>query len=205
VIAPGVLIASPKVAPDCKLSSFLDTLRKEPGQVKFGSAGTGTLSHLAGMRFQAATGTQMLHVPYKGLAPAINDLYSGQIDAVFDNVSSALPHIKSGKFCALAVQAPSRLATLPDVPTYQEAGLPELNNPTWYGIVAPANTPRPVVAAVNAALNAALAAPSVRTTFDHLGVSPAPSTPDGFAQQISHDIGIWRETTEKIGYQKVQQ
>ncbi|WP_242444328.1 tripartite tricarboxylate transporter substrate binding protein [Advenella sp. S44] len=205
VVSPGILITSHKMAPDCKMQTFVDNLKNAPGKVAFGSAGTGTLSHLTGMRFQAATGTQMLHVPYKGLAPAINDLYSGQIDAVFDSVSSALSHVKDGKFCALAVQSEARLNDLPDVPTYTEAGLPDLNNPTWYGVVSPANTPPSVVTTLNAALNAALNDSNVKKTFERLGVFPAATTPQAYGEQIKQDISAWRETTERIGFEKIKQ
>jgi tripartite-type tricarboxylate transporter receptor subunit TctC len=173
--------------------------------MQFGSAGTGSLAHLTGLRFMYETKTDMLHVPYKGLAPAMNDLYSGQVNAIFDNVSSALTHIKSGKVCALAVQAPARLAALPDVPTYQELGFPTLNRPTWYGLVAPANTPRPVIEKLNNALNAALAAPEVRSAFARMGVTPAPSTPEEFSEQIRQEIGMWKETTEKMKFEKIRQ
>ena len=205
VVAPGVLITSPEAAPGCKMSAFLDKLRATPGKMQFGSAGTGSLSHMSGARFLAATRTEMLHVPYKGLSAAMNDMYAGQIDAAFDNVSSALSHIKSGKVCALAVQSPERLSVLPDVPTYKELGYPELNKPTWYGIVAPANTPRPVVEKLNQALNYALASQDVRTAFDSLGVTPSPTTPDEFAKQIKDEIALWKDTTERMNFQKIKQ
>lgn len=205
VVSPGILVASHKVAPDCKLATFIANLKKAPGKIAFGSAGTGTLSHLTGARFEAATGTQMLHVPYKGLAPAINDLYAGQIDVVFDSVSSALPHVQSGKFCALAVQSASRLTALPDVPTYAEAGLPDLNGPTWYGVVAPAHTPPAVVAALNTALDAALKDPGVVQAFDRMGVYAAATTPEEYGERIKQDIATWKLATEQIHFEKIQQ
>lgn len=205
VVSPGILVVSHRVAPDCKLATFIDNLKKAPGKIAFGSAGTGTLSHLTGARFEAATGTKMLHVPYKGLAPAINDLYSGQIDVVFDSVSSALPHVQSGKFCALAVQSASRIAALPTVPTYTEAGLPELNSPTWYGVVAPAHTPSAVVDALNAALDAALKDPEVQKAFGRMGMYAAATTPEEYGERIKQDIETWKETTDRIHFEKLQQ
>jgi len=203
VVAPGVLIVSPKVAPGCKLAAFIDDLKKHPDEVKYGSSGIGTLSQMSGVRFMSATHTEMLHVPYKGLSAVMNDMYAGLIDAAFDNVGSALPHIQSGKVCALAVQAPHRLAVLPDVPTYAELGYPELNKPTWYGLVAPAGTPAPVVQKLNAALNHALADPEVVAAFQRLGLTPAPSTPTAFARQIKEEIAMWKQTTDQMHFQKI--
>jgi tripartite-type tricarboxylate transporter receptor subunit TctC len=205
VVAPGVLITSHKAAPGCTMAAFIANLKKEPGKMQFGSSGTGSLAHMSGMRFLYATHTSMLHVPYKGLSGAMTDLYSGQIDAAFDNVSSALPHIKSGKLCALAVQAPSRLAVLPDVPTYAELGFPQLNTPTWYGMVGPAGMPPAVVTKLNKALNYALASPEVKATFDRLGLTAWPTTPDGFATTVKTEIAQWKLTTEQIKFQKISQ
>lgn len=204
VSAPGVLIASRKAAPDCRFQAFLENLQKAPGKMQYGSAGTGSLSHLSGAVFLASTKTDMLHVPYKGLASAMNDLYAGQIDAAFDNVSSALSHILRGKLCALAVQAPARLASLPDVPTFKELGYPELSRPTWYGLVAPAHTPRAVVDTLNKALNQALASPEVRESFARLGVAPAPTTPEQFSAQIQGEIAVWRDVTERMRFEKIK-
>ena len=204
VVAPGVLIASLKAAPGCKMSAFIDNLKKSKGNMQFGSSGTGTLAHMSGARFLAATNTEMLHVPYKGLSSAMNDMYAGQIDAVFDNVSSSLTHIKSGNVCALAVQSPTRLALLPDVPTYKELGYPQLNKPTWYGIVAPANTPKAVIVKLNEALNYALASEDVRTSLERLGLTAAPTTPEGFALQIKDEIALWKETTDGMKFEKIK-
>lgn len=205
VIAPGVLVTSQKAAPGCKFDAFLANLRKAPGSMQFGSAGTGSLSHLSGVRFLQATKTDMLHVPYKGLSSAMNDMQSGQIDAAFDNVSSALPRILGGGICALAVQSEQRLAVLPNVPTYKELGYAGLNKPTWYGLVAPANTSKETIAKLNGALNAALASPDVRATFDRLGVTPAPTTPEEFAEQIQRELALWKQVTEQIKFEKIKQ
>lgn len=203
VKAPGVLIASPATVPDCKLPAFLAQLKAKPEGFRFGSAGVGSLSHMTGEQFLVVTGTTMLHVPYRGLAPAMTDLYGGQIDAIFDNVSSALPHIQGGKVCALAVQSDQRLPSLPDVPTYAELGLNDMNHPTWFGLIAPKGVPTDVVKTLNTALNKALALPEVREAYARLSVVPVPTTPAEFSQTIKNEITHWKEITDKSNFQKI--
>ncbi|EKZ99396.1 tripartite tricarboxylate transporter substrate binding protein [Cupriavidus metallidurans] len=203
VIAPGVLVASKGLVPDCKMSTFLSLLRTSPRKYTYGSAGQGSLSHLSGERFLAVTGLHMLHVPYRGLGPAMNDLYGGQIAAVFDNVSTAMPHIQSGKLCALAVQAKQRLSPLPDVPTYGELGLADLNTPTWYGILTPRNTPDPIVFKLNAALNAALKTNEIKDAFDRLGVLPSATSPAEFNDIQKREFDMWRDIVTKTNMKKL--
>lgn len=203
VVAPGVLVANKEAVPDCKMQSFLDLLKSAPGARSFGSAGIGALSHMSGEQFLAVTGTEMLHVPYKGLGPAMSDLYGGRIDALFDNVSSAMSHIQAGKVCALAVQSEKRLAALPDVPTYAELGLAELNTPTWYGLLAPSAAPEAVVTKLNTALNAALNTPEVKEMFDRMGVQPAPVTPAEFTRVQEREVAMWRDIVAKAKLKKL--
>lgn len=204
VVAPGVLITSKKATPDCKFQTFLDKLKKSPGDMKYGSAGIGTLAHLTGAYFLAETGTDMMHVPYRGLGPAMIDLYGGTIDALFDNISSSRSHIESGKVCALAIQAPERLAGYPNIPTYAELGLAQLNKPTWYGFIARADTPDAVVQKLNTALNKSLESEEVRTAYGKLGVQPIPSTPDEFSKRMSDEIDFWRDVVQKIKFEKLK-
>lgn len=203
VVAPGVLVTSKEAVPDCRMQTFLDLLKSNPGARSFGSAGIGALSHMSGEQFLAVTGTQMLHVPYKGLGPAMSDLYGGRIDALFDNVSSAMSHIQSGKVCALAVQSEKRLASLPDVPTYAELGLSDLNTPTWYGLLAPRGTPDAVVTRLNAALNAALNSAEVKQAFERLGVQPAPVSPEEFGRVQEREVAMWRDIVAKAKLKKL--
>lgn len=203
VVAPGVLVANKEAVPDCKMQTFLDLLKASPGSRSFGSAGIGALSHMSGEQFLAVTRTEMLHVPYKGLGPAMSDLYGGRIDALFDNVSSAMSHIQGGKVCALAVQSEKRLAALPDVPTYAELGLAELNTPTWYGVLVPAGTPDDVVKKLNTALNAALGTPAIKESFDRLGVQPAPVSPEEFARVQEREVALWRDIVAKANLKKL--
>ncbi len=203
VVAPGVLVVSPAVAPNCDMPTFLKNLKSHPEKYSYGSAGTGSLSHLNGARFLDITGTNMLHVPYRGLSNAMNDMYSGQVHAVFDNVSSAMSAIKSGRVCALAVQAPKRLDELPQVPTYGELGLPELNKPTWYGIVGPADMPKARVEALNKALNKALATVEVGAIYDRQGVKAAPGSAQDFAHKVASERQMWAETTQRMNFEKL--
>jgi len=205
VTAPGVLITNKNALPDCTMASFLTLLRVDPGRYAFGSSGQGGLSHMSGEQFLVATGLQMLHVPYRGLGPAMNDLYSGQITALFDNVSTAIPHIQSGRICALAVQARERLVSLPDVPTYAELGLAQLNDPTWYGILAPRDTPESIVVALNRALNAALQTDDIRATFERLGVTPSPVASDAFTRVQEREVAKWRDIVAKAGMKKLDE
>ncbi|MVW70750.1 tripartite tricarboxylate transporter substrate binding protein [Bordetella sp. 15P40C-2] len=202
ITAPGVLVVDKAVAPNCEMKAFLETLKASPEKYSYGSAGVGSLSHLNGARFLQATGTNMLHVPYRGLSNAMNDLYAGQVHAVFDNVSSAMTHIKSGKVCALAVQAPKRLESLPDVPTYAELNMEELNKPTWYGLVGPAGIPKERVEALNQALNKALASPEVVTLYERQGVAAAPGSADDFAKKVASERQMWADTTAEMNFEK---
>ncbi|MBX6318443.1 tripartite tricarboxylate transporter substrate binding protein [Pigmentiphaga sp.] len=202
ITAPGVLLVEKSVAPNCAMTAFLERLRASPDKYSYGSAGVGSLSHLNGARFLQATGTSMLHVPYRGLSNAMNDLYAGQVQAVFDNVSTAMTHIKSGKVCALAVQAPKRLESLLDVPTYAELGLPELNKPTWYGLVGPSGIPKDRVEALNRALNKALASPEVIALYERQGVVASPGSAEDFAKKVESERKMWADTIAKMNFEK---
>lgn len=204
VVAPGVLVTSKKATPDCKFETLIEKLKQSPGEMKYGSAGIGTLAHLTGAYFLAETDTDMMHIPYKGLGPAMIDLYGGSIDAVFDNISSAKSHIASGKVCALAVQSPQRLTQFPDIPTYAELNLPQLNKPTWFGLIARADTPDAIVNRLNKALNAALNSDEVRVAYSKLGVEPIPDTPEKFAQIIGDENIYWRDVIKKIKFEKLK-
>ena len=138
VKAPGVIVINPKLIPAKTFAEFVAYLKANPGKVSFATPGNGTIGHMWGAQFMKSTGTEMHHIPYRGSAPAINDVLGGQVPVYFDQVNSSLPHIKSGKVRALAVSWHERLDVLPDVPTYAQAGHPDLNNPSWFGLVAPA-------------------------------------------------------------------
>ncbi len=204
VAAPGVMISNREKHPDCRLDTLVKTLQKQPGELTFGSAGVGSLSHMTGEQFQAVTQTSMLHIPYQGLAPAMNDLYGGQLDAIFDNVSTSLPHIQSGRVCALAVQSEQRLSSLPDVPTYAELGLDAMNTPTWYGLLAPANTPDELIRSLNAALQAALNDSETKDALEKLGVQVQLGSPEDFEQTQKREIQMWKDIVQNSGFEVIK-
>ena len=137
VKAPGVIVINPKLVPANNFAEFVKYLKANPGKVSFATPGNGTIGHMWGAQFMKSTGTEMQHIPYRGAGPAINDVLGGQVPVYFDQVASSLPHIKGGKVKALAVSWHERLDVLPDVQTYAEAGHADLNDPSWFGLVAP--------------------------------------------------------------------
>lgn len=204
VVAPGVLISSKSVTPDCKFETLLAKIKAQPNKLKFGSAGIGTLSHITGEAFLDAVKGQMLHVPYRGLGPAMVDLYSGSVDVIFDNISSSRTHIESGKVCALAIQAPERLDGFKNIPTYAELGYPQMNRPTWYGMIVRHDTPDDVVNKLNKALNKALASDEVKRQYAAMGVFPIPETPAQFAARMEDEIRYWHGVVENIHFKKLK-
>ncbi|WP_255474776.1 tripartite tricarboxylate transporter substrate binding protein [Pusillimonas sp. ANT_WB101] len=204
VMAPGVLVASKAAVPDCRYETFIKKLKENPGEMKYGSAGIGTLAHMTGAYFLAETETDMLHIPYRGLGPAMIDLQGGSIDALFDNISSARAHLKGGKICALAIQSDKRLEEYPSIPTYAELGLPQLNKPTWYGLIARAETPDAVILELNAALNKTLDSESVANLYKGMGVQPFKSTPEEFSALMQEENEFWKNVTEKINFAKLK-
>jgi len=184
---PNVMSVHPSV-PAQDIQAFVALAGKEPGKITYASAGNGSVSHMMGELFKMASGTDLLHVPYRGVGPALNDTLAGQVDVLFDNLPSSLPHIQAGKLRALAVAAPARVASLPDVPTFAEAGLAEVNDSSWFGLVAPAGIPDSVKDKVHKAAVAALADPAVKERLNQLGAEPVGNTPDEFARQIADTI-----------------
>ena len=142
VKAPGVIVVNPAVLPVKDFAELVKYLKANPGKVSYATPGNGTIGHMWGELFKSSTGTSMVHIPYRGAGPAVNDVLAGQVAVYFDQVASSLPHVKSGKLKALAVSWPERLDVLPEVPTYAELGYKQANEPSWFGLVAPAATPR---------------------------------------------------------------
>lgn len=200
---PNVLVVNPAL-PAQDLSAFLKLLKADPGKYAFGSSGNGGLSHMNGELFMQTTGTRMLHVPYKGLGPALNDLVAGQAQVVFDNIPSSYPLIQGQRIRPLAVAARQRLKVLPDVPTYAEAGLPAMNNPSWFGLAAPAGTPAPVLDKLNAAVRQALADPATVDAIAKQGAVPSPMSREEFGALIAQSHGHWNTVVEDIKFQKMQ-
>jgi tripartite-type tricarboxylate transporter receptor subunit TctC len=184
---PLVLIVSNDV-PVTTLEQLLALARKEPGKLSYASAGNGTSLHIAVEMLKRAAKVDMVHVPYKGSAPAIADVIAGRVQVMVDVLPSALPHIKAGQVRSLAVTGTHRIAELPDVPTMTEAGYPDANLATWWGILGPAGMPRPVLDRLSGALRVAVRDPEVRERFARLGGEPAWSTPEQFNDIIRTDM-----------------
>ena len=188
VKAPGVLVINPKLIPAKTFAEFVAYLKANPGKVSYATPGNGTIGHMWGAQFLKSTGTEMHHIPYRGSAPAINDVLGGQVPVYFDQVNSSLPHIKSGKVRALAVSWHERLDVLPDVQTYAQAGHPDLNEPSWFGLVAPKNTPAAQVDRVQKAIIAALKDPAVKQRMADQGLYPSGTSSADFTKQIASEV-----------------
>ncbi len=195
---PNVMVTHPSV-PAGTLAEFIRLAKTKPGEMNFGSGGSGTSNHLAGELFNIVAGVKLVHVPYKGVNLAMNDVLSGQIHLVVIGVPAAAPHIKAGKLRALALVAPQRAAALPEVPTVAEAGLPNFEVTTWYGILAPAGTPRTIVTRLNAELVKTMHAPDLKERLAAMATDPATSTPEEFADYIKREIAKWGEVVRQAG------
>lgn len=196
--APVVIIVGRSI-PANSVQQFVELLKSKPGALKFGSAGSGHFVHIAGEMFKAAAGVDLLHVPYKGVAPALVDLLGGRIDAMFDAIAQYEPHLQSGKLRALAVAHSRRLARLPDVPTTAEAGLPGFVLASWFGLAAPAGTPNDIVNRVNGEVLKALSSAEVLETMAKLGLEAAGSSPQQYAAMIAEDLATWRQAVKAAG------
>jgi tripartite-type tricarboxylate transporter receptor subunit TctC len=195
---PNVMITHPSV-PARTLAEFIALAKTKPGRMNFGSGGNGTSNHLAGELFNIVAGVKLVHVPYKGVNLAMNDVLSGEVQLVVIGVPAASPHIKAGKLRALALIAPRRSPAIPEVPTAAEAGLPDFEVTTWYGVLAPAGTPRPVVTRLNAELVRIMHAPELKERLAALATDPATSTPEEFADYIKREIEKWGKVVRQAG------
>ena len=194
----NVLVVHPSL-PARSVKELIALAKARPGQLLFGSAQTGSAGHLAGELFNTVANVKTVHVPYKGGAPAMIDLMSGQLQMIFATVITAAPQVKSGRVRALAVTTAKRSAVMPELPTMDEAGLRgfEVNN--WYGLVAPAKTPPDIVKALNREIVAALNQAEVRDVMLRQGLDPAPSTPEEFGAYIRSEIAKWRKVVQASG------
>jgi len=197
VNVPNVMTVNPTKIPVKNMKEAIELFKKNPGKFSYASSGSGGISHLDGEAFKVMTGTFIVHIPYRGSGPALNDTIAGQVDAQFDNLPSSLPHIRSGKLRALAVMADKRVESLPDVPTFAEVGLKEVNNMAWYGLVGPANLPRDVLQKVQAAAVRTLADPDIRKRLADGGSFVDGGTPEQFAQLIQRELALRRDIVKK--------
>jgi tripartite-type tricarboxylate transporter receptor subunit TctC len=188
--SPLLLVIHPAV-PAKTVNELVAYAKANPGKVHFPSPGFGTQPHLVGELFKSITGTDIVHVPYRGSAPSITDLLAGQMQIYFDNFANLLQHVESRKLRAIAVTGDARVKQLPDVPTMKESGFGGIAVVYWNGLLAPAGTPPAIIERLNAAVNHALAAPEVRTALQKLGSDPKSGTPQEFASFIADEVQIW--------------
>jgi len=188
-ISNTLLVRKDFPAKDVK--EFIAYVKANPGKVTYASQGNGTTSHLTGAMFEAATGVKMNHVPYRGTAPAINDLVGGHVDIMFNELATSIELHKGGRAKLLAVTSETRFAELPDVPTMEEAGVPNFISDTWNAISAPPKTPAAVIAKLNAAVNQALKDPELRAHFDKMHLQAAGGTTQDMAKIVKDDTERW--------------
>lgn len=194
--SPNVLVVHPSV-PAKTFREFIAYAKDNPGKLNFSSPGSGSGAHLAGELLNTEAGIKTVHVPYKGMAPAVSDLVGGQVQMMFAGISTALQHIKAGRLVALAIASPHRSAQLPDVPTVAESGLPGFDVTSWYGIVVRSGTPQAIVRKLHADMAEALAAPDVREKLATLGLDPSGNTPEEFQRLIAAESRKWSEIVRK--------
>ena len=188
---PNILVVNPSV-PAKNVKELVALAKSKPGQLNYGSGGNGSAANLATEYFKLQTKTSLLHIPYRGTAPAVTDLLGGQIQIIFSGAPAVIGHIKSGQLRALAVSSPQRLSTLPDVPTVAESGYANFEADQWYGIVAPAGTPREIVSKLNLQINRALTTPEFKTRLTNEGAIATPNTPEVFGELIKTEMERWR-------------
>lgn len=196
--APLVLV-TPAGSPYKTLADVVRASKAKPGALNFASPGNGTVAHLTGELLQKAAGIHLTHVPYKGVSQALNDLLGGQVQLYMSSVPTLLAHIQGGKLRALAVSSARRIDDLPQVPTIAESGYPGFDATTWFGFVAPGDTPKEVVARLNAAFNKALQSPELVRKLGEQGAAVLGGTPEQFGARVRQDIGRWATVIKESG------
>ncbi|RZL91350.1 MAG: tripartite tricarboxylate transporter substrate binding protein [Variovorax sp.] len=198
-VVPNVLVTNAAQSKAKTAADVIAQAKAQPGKVTFASAGNGTSIHLAGELFASMAQVEMLHVPYKGSGPAVTDLIGGQVDYMFDSVTSAMPHVKSGKLRAIAVTTTKRSSALPNVPTLAEAGLPGYELSPWFAVYMPAGTPQTVVAKINGALLDAMRTPEAKARFASIGAEQIGSTPEQLAAHLDAEMLKWGKIIQARG------
>ena len=190
-VVPNVLVVNAAKSPEKSVADVIAHAKKEPGKLTYASAGNGTSIHLAGEVFASMAGINILHVPYKGSGPAVTDMLGGQVDLMFDSITSARPHIQSGKLRALGLTTAKRSSALPDVPTIAEAGIPGYEVSPWFATFAPAGTPAEVVNKLNKVLNGLMKDPETLKKLESIGAEPIGSTPQELATHLNKELTRW--------------
>jgi len=198
VSGPGLLVVHPSL-PVKTVKELIALAKGKPGQLNYASAGNGTPPHLAGELFKSMAGVDMVHVPYKGNTPAFVDLISGQVSLSFPTIPSALPHVQAGRLRALAVTSRKRSAVMPQLPTIAESGLPGYDTSSWFGMLAPAGTPREIVRKLQQESAKVLQLRDVREKLLSQGLEPVGSTPEEFAATIESEIAKWAKVVKASG------
>jgi tripartite-type tricarboxylate transporter receptor subunit TctC len=196
--APSIMVVHPSL-PVKTVKEFVALARKRPGALEYGSPGSGSAGHLLMSYLTLLSKTDLLHVPYKGTGPALVDLMAGRISTVFTGTPGILPHVQSGRLRIIGVSSAQRIASMPEVPTIAESGLPGFDVTQWWGILAPAGTPRPIVMRVNEAFGSALKSADIRARLAADGAEPAHSTPEAFQAFIRSEIERWAPVIRASG------
>ena len=194
----NVLVVHPSF-PARSVKDLIELARKNPGKYTYASSGNGTSIHMSGAMFTYLTKTDIVHIPYKGSAPAVTDLLAGQTNMMFDNIPSSFPHIKSGKLIALATTGAKRDPALPDLPTMQEAGVPGYESGVWFGLMVPAATPKDIIGKLNAAAVQATKAPEFVKRMHDLGYNIIPGSPEDMARMIQDELKRWGPIVKASG------
>jgi tripartite-type tricarboxylate transporter receptor subunit TctC len=196
--SPNLLVVHPSL-PVATVGELIALAKSKPGSLSYASTGNGSSNHISMELFKSLAGVNIVHIPYKGSGPAVSDLLGGQVQLMFDNTPNVLPHVKAGKLRALGSSGTRRSSMTPDVPTVAEAGVPGYEVTVWFGLVAPAGTPREVVAKLNAEVTRILALSDVRERFLAQGVEPVGSTPEQFAEHIKAQMAKWAQVVQAAG------
>jgi tripartite-type tricarboxylate transporter receptor subunit TctC len=199
VAVTSVLVVNPSSVPARNIRDLIAYAKEKPGQLNYASGGSGSNAHLAMELLNMMAGIKTVHVPYKGIAPAVTDLLSGHVQMMISNMPPVLPHIKSGRLLALGMADARRSAILPDLPTIAEAGVAGFQADVWWGVLAPAGTPRPIIDRLNTEIRKILDKPEMKEQFTNIGAEPAGSTPEQFAATIKADIKKWAEVVKVSG------
>ncbi len=193
VINPQILVLHPSV-PANNVRELVRLAKGKPGQINYASVGVGSPQHLGGEMLKSTTGIDMVHIPYKGTAPAVTDLLAGQVSLMFNSMPSVLPQVRAGRLKGIAVSTAKRSAAAPDIPSVAESGVPGFNYATWYGLFAPAATPKDVVAKLNAETVRIMQDPGVAQRLMSEGAEPAPGTPEELAKYMRAEFEQWKKT-----------
>lgn len=197
-MSPNILVVHPSL-PVKNVKDLIALAKKKPGALNFSSAGSGTTQHLAGELFKLRTGTNIVHVPYKGSAPSLTALIGGEVEMSYANIPAIFQHVKAGRLRPLASTGPKRSELMPEVPTMKEAGAPGVEVVVWYGVLAPSATPREIVAKLADGIGRAARSPDIRQRLMDMGAEPVGNTPEEFGKQLKEEVARWAEVVKVSG------